>query len=109
MEERVNFEKVGFLVYGESLSVADSDFIRWLRAEGFRSAYLKGCWGCSWVFVSITCKTYAYGMPGIKIVQPLGNHAVTIDEFRQIYGLYKKYEGLAPLQFESQQQGGPKE
>ena len=96
-----NFEKVGFLVQDESLRVASSEFVNWLREEGFRSAYLKGCYGCSWVFVSITCKTFAYGMPGIKIVQPVGNHAVTIDEFRTIYGIYKKYDGLEPLVFES--------
>ena len=96
-----NFEKVGFLVRDESLAVADSDFIQWMHKEGYRNAYFKGCYGCPWVFVSITCKTYAYGMPGIKIVQPVGNHAITIDEFKMIFEIYKKYEGLDPLVFKS--------
>ena len=94
-----SFLKVGFLVYDKSLAVHDSDFVKRLKAEGFRDAYYKGCYGCSWVFVSITCKKYAYGMPGIKIVQPVGNHAISIDEFKTIYEIYKKYEGLDPLVF----------
>ena len=98
--EKENFAKVGFLVYDESLKDAGSEFVQWLRSEGFHGVLSKGCWGCSWVWVSITCRTFAYGMPGIKIVRPLGDHAITIDEFRQIYGIYKRYEGLDPLKFE---------
>ena len=39
-------------------------------------------------------------MPGIKVVQPIGNHAVTLDEFMAIYNIYKKYEGKSPLVFD---------
>ena len=39
-------------------------------------------------------------MPGIKIVQPVGNHAITVDDFKTIYGIYKKYEGLGLFVFE---------
>ncbi len=97
--EEPGFEKVGFLVQDESLRDADSDFVSWLREEGFRAGFFEECYGCSWVFVSITKKTFAYGMPGVRIVHPLGNHAVTIDEFRAIYEIFKKYEGLPPLVF----------
>ena len=101
MEDEVRFEREAFLVKDDSLCVAESEFVRWMRAEGFRPAYFKGCWGCSWMFVSITTKRYAYGMPGIKIVMPTGNHAVTLNEFMTIYQIYKKYEGLGPLVFET--------
>ncbi len=106
MAEDVRFETEAFLVKDDSLCVADSAFVKWMREEGFRTAYYKGCWGCSWMFVSITTKRYAYGMPGIKIVTPTGNHAITLDEFMTIYEIYKKYEGLNPLEFEQQEQKG---
>jgi hypothetical protein len=32
-------------------------------------------------------------MPGVCLAQPIGNHAITIDEFQTIYAIYKKYDG----------------
>ena len=32
-------------------------------------------------------------MPGIAIVYVIGEHAITLDEFKTIYAIYKKYEG----------------
>ncbi len=38
-------------------------------------------------------KRYAFGMPRIKITQEFGNHAVTIEEFMEIYQIFDKYSG----------------
>lgn len=71
-----------------------SPFVKWLESEGFVYGWYKGNYGnCPWIFVNITRKLYAYGMPGIKIVEPIGNHAITVEEFETIYEIYKKYEG----------------
>ena len=45
------------------------------------------------MYIDITRKLYAYGMPGIAIVYVIGEHAITLDEFKTIYAIYKKYEG----------------
>ena len=99
--EEVRFEKTAFLVKDDSIPDYYSEFMSWLRSEGFRCGVQKKNWGCSWIFVSITNKMFAFGMPGIKVVQPVGDHAITIHEFKMIYEIFKKYEGLDPLVFES--------
>ena len=40
-------------------------------------------------------------MPGIPLVTPIGNHAITIEEFMIIYDIYKKYKGKKVLVFHS--------
>ena len=82
-----------FLVRDESLKDMKAPFYKWLRKNGYEHAWHKGHYGCEWVYVNITHKLYAYGMPGIGIVKPIGNHAITIDEFYAINDIYKKYEG----------------
>ena len=36
------------------------------------------------MYIDITRKLYAYGMPGIAIVSVIGEHAITLDEFKMI-------------------------
>lgn len=88
-----------FLVCDKSLESIDAPFYSWLHEEGFVFAGYHGNYGCCWVYVSITRKQYAYGMPGISLVTPTGNHAITIDEFMTIYRIYKNYHGKNPLVF----------
>ena len=90
-----------FLVYDKSLESVHAPFFKWLHDEGFTFAGYHGNYGCCWTHVNITRKQYAYGMPGVPLVTPIGNHAITIEEFMIIYGIYKKYEGKAPLIFHS--------
>ncbi len=74
--------------------MTESPFVKWLRSEGFVYGWHKGNYGiCPWMFINITRKLFAYGMPGYKIVDPIGNHAITVEEFKTIYEIYKKYEG----------------
>ncbi len=74
------------------------EFIEYLKNEGFER-WTKGKYypDVDWIFVNINSKCYAFGMPGIKITTPLGEHAVTIEEFKVIYEIYRKYEGKAVL------------
>lgn len=52
--------------------------------------------------MNITRKEYAYGMPGVSLAKPLGNHAITIDEFMTVYSIFKKYEGKGLFVFKSE-------
>ncbi|MBR6251567.1 MAG: hypothetical protein IKR17_10305 [Bacteroidales bacterium] len=90
-----------FVVKDSSLSDMDAPFYQWLKKNNFQHAWYKGHYdSCPWVFINITHKLYAYGMPGIEIIKPIGDHAITIDEFMQIYKIYDKYMGLNTLEFE---------
>jgi len=94
-----------FLVKDKSLKHENAPFYKWLRKNGFKHAWHKGHYDvCDWAFVNITHKLYAYGMPGVGIVKPIGNHAITLDEFYQIYGIYEKYDGLELMAFSKEEQ-----
>lgn len=88
-----------FLVYDESFRKHRCDFYQWMLSEGFTGGTKHGDYGCPWFHVSITKKQFAHGMPGVQIVQVTGNHAVTLEEFMEIYNIFKKYEGKKPLEF----------
>ena len=81
-----------FLICDKSLGSNEAEFYTWLREEGFKGGDYHGNFGCPWAHVNITRKLYACGMPGVCKAQPIGNHAITIKEFKTIYEIYKKYE-----------------
>lgn len=85
-----------FVVCDRSLDSWDADFYKWLESEGFeRWKKGKGIFdGVIWVYVNINSRLFTPGMPGIPITSPIiGDHAITIDEFKTIYAIFKKYEG----------------
>ena len=89
-----------FLVWDKSLNDVNAPFRKWLSKEGFRFAGYKGCFSiCFWYHVNITRKESAYGMPFIGFSETIGNHAITLDEFMEIYNIYKKYEGKSLFDF----------
>ena len=93
-----------FLVHDpllESCFEGKDPFYNWLRGEGFNiHKTYSGIWQhCKAMYININNKTIAFSMPGIKCFDPLGNHVITIEEFKTIYEIYKKYEGKPPLQF----------
>ena len=90
-----------FLVCDKSLESVDAPFFSWLCDEGFSFAGYHGNYGCYWAHVNIARRQYAYGMPGVCLAEPIGNHAITIEEFMTIYRIYEKYQGKAPLVFHS--------
>ena len=74
-----------FLVCDKSFLEFDAPFVQWLREEGFKIGWCKGHYSnCPWMYIDITRKLYAYGMPGIAIVSVIGEHAITLDEFKMI-------------------------
>ncbi len=84
-----------FLVYeNRRYNDVEKSFSSFLRKEGFD--YIMGG-GCPWYFVDITHKSFIPGKPGIKFGRVVGEHAITVKEFKQIYAIYKKYEGKNPL------------
>ena len=91
-----------FLVCDKSLGDYKAPFYAWLAAEGYTFAGYHGNYGCSWAYINISRKQYAYGMPGVHAVKPIGNHAITMDEFMTIYRIYEQYRGKPPLVFHSQ-------
>ena len=92
-ENRIYYGKpTAFLVYDSSIAQFNAPFIKWLCKEGFTPGDHHGNFGCPWVHINISRKLYAYGLPGVMMVAPLGNHAITIEEFQTIYSIYKKYE-----------------
>ena len=90
------------VVYDKSLeNNPDAEFYNWLKVEGFTMwEHSKGFYnGVCWIYVNINSKLIARGMPGIPVTKTLGDHAVTIDEFKAIYNIFKNYEGMTMLQF----------
>lgn len=91
------------VVYGKGLeNNPEHDFYKWLKDEGFefwissKGFYNHVCW----IYVNLNSKLIARGMPGIVVTRYFGKHAVTIEEFKVIYNIFKKYEGMPPLQFD---------
>ena len=101
MEDRIIISSTpaeSFLVKDSSLKDIDAPFLCWLRENGFKMAWYKGHYDCcDWVYVNITEKLFAYGMPGVPITTPVGNHAITMSEFFTIYYIYDNYNGLDQL------------
>lgn len=91
-----------FLIYDESFKRRNPPFMEWLKSEGFAYAGRRGeDGGCNWIYVNISRKLYAWGMPYFRFVNEIGNHAITMEEFHTIYSIYKKYEGKDTFVFSS--------
>lgn len=99
--EEMNKGGAAIVVYDDSFeNFHESDFKRFLDAEGFLHWRYGRNFDTSWVYININSKIYARGMPGINVAAHLGEHVITIDEFKTIYNIFKKYEGLPFLQME---------
>ena len=73
--------------------------VSFLKKEGFSCT--AGFWGCPWYFVDIEKKEFKPGRPGLSYGKEFGGHAITFDEFKTIYEIFKKYKGLELLKWES--------
>lgn len=55
-----------------------------------------------WLYVSLNTKLWFSGKIGVDLLsgsEPIGNHAITADEFYIIDDIYRKYEGYRVLNF----------
>ena len=87
-----------FLVKDDDLKKGfDSAFVKYLEFYNFSTWGKKGNYGCEWIFVNLNSKKYALGVPGVEITKPIGSHAITINEFKTIFNIYKKYDINKPL------------
>ncbi len=68
--------------------------IKYLNKEGF--THITGG-NCPWVFIDIDNKEYRFGKAGICYGNVIGGHAIRFCEFRTIFRMYKKYNGLEVL------------
>lgn len=73
----------------------NNELLEYLGAEHFSCA--AGYWGCPWYYVNIVNKKYRPGRPGLSYGKVIGEHAITLEEFKIIYNIYKKYKGLGTL------------
>ncbi len=100
MEERkISTGASCFLVKDNSLLLGwDAPLYGWLKERGFISWGRKGIYeGVDWVYINLNSNVFAPGMPGIKITSVIGEHAITMNEFKQIDAIFSKYNGLDPL------------
>lgn len=91
-----------FLVYDENFKnypEIDDPFMDWLEFEGFKwhNVYHSTSTG---IWLNINNKIIACGKPGIRCFEEIGHHAITVDEFKTIYGIYKKYRDKPPFVFD---------
>lgn len=87
-----------FLVKDDDLKKGfESEFVIFLKKHQFTTWGKKGNYGCEWIFINLNSKKYALGVPGIAITEPIGNHAITIEEFKIIFKIYNKYDNTKPL------------
>ena len=72
-----------------------NELLSFLKDEGFSCK--GGYWGCPWYFIDIENKIYYPGRPGVIYGKVIGNHEITVEEFKTIYHIFKKHEGLDVL------------
>ena len=93
-------DKVYLLVYYEKPK--DIDFTKtivseYLNKNGFKCT--AGYWGCPWYFVDIENMEFKPGRPGVGYGKVLGEHAITFEEFKTIFDIYKKYHNKSLFDF----------
>lgn len=85
-----------FGIYDKNLEHRDDDpFIMWLKSEGFRVQSFGHTNSDHFLYVNVNSKVYNWGMAGAGLCSVLFDHAIHIDEFKQIYAIFKKYEGIS--------------
>lgn len=84
-----------FYIYDDKLSHdSDNEFLLWLKEKGFKSEGFGHQNVEHAMYVNINAKVFNWGMAGVSLATVVGNHAIHIDEFKSIYAIFEKYEGL---------------
>ena len=95
--EGIGAGKAVILVREKGLGDGKHPFWSWLLSEGFHLWHYHGNYGMDWIFINLNSMVCAPGMPGIKVVSSIREHAITTEEFKTIWGIFMKYEGLPVL------------
>ena len=90
--------KACILVKEKDLGDGNHPFWKWLFDEGFHLWLNHPNYGMDWVFINLNSMICAPGMPGIKVVSTIREHAVTAEEFKTIWRIFTQYEELKPLE-----------
>ena len=106
-EKRISTGASCFLIKDERLKKDwhKTPIYTYLKEEGFE--YQKGSYsieGIDWLYVNIYSKVFAKGRGGIALTKVVGDHAITFEEFKTIYNIFKKYEGFSTLKMNEQEQ-----
>ena len=96
--EGIGAGKAAILVREKGLGDGGHPFWAWLRSEGFHLWRCHGNYGMDWVFINLNSMTVAPGMPGIKVVSTIREHAISAEEFQTIWRIFAKYEGMPVLE-----------
>ena len=98
-------KRVAFLVYDKSLTnIETSDFYKWLKDKGFitdvnNPKHGYPYWECPWMHIDLSNKTFSFGMPGVELFEPIGSHAITVEDFKVIFEIYEKYRNKSLFEF----------
>lgn len=93
------------LVKESGLDDRSHPFWNWLDEHGFHHWGRHGHYlGVDWVFINLNSMIYAPGMPGISIAESIRHHAICADEFKTIWAIFEKYEGLELLVMTQEEQ-----
>lgn len=81
----------------------ESNFIKFLKEEGYKVSKRHNWIGhkMPWVWVNINDMEYHMPKAGVEVVKTIGKHALTEEEFYIINDIYKRYDGLNPLEFKN--------
>ena len=94
-EQRISAGSSCFLVKDDSLKSMDAPFWEWLRDEGFHIWHWHGYFDDIVCYINVNSMMFAPGMPGIcvtgTVVSNSYDNAITIDDFKQIWNILKKY------------------
>lgn len=70
------------------------EFQDWLEGEGFIPKRSHGG-SQPWIHVYLEERMYLGGKLGISFGHAIGDHAISIDDFKTIYYIYEKYLGTS--------------
>ena len=106
-ERRISTGASCFLIKDERLKKDwyNTPIYAYLKENGFKAQ--EGSYsfeGIDWLYVNIYSKVFAKGRGGIALTKVVGDHAITFEEFKTIYDIFKKYEGLTVLKMNEQEQ-----
>lgn len=106
-ERRISTGSSCFLIKDERLKMDwyNTPIYAYLKENGFEAQ--KGSYsidGIDWLYVNIYSKVFAKGRGGIALTKVVGDHAITFEEFKTIYEIFKKYEGFSTLKMNEQEQ-----